>query len=142
MKKTIILLIFSISVFQSLAQKNEKAPKSKSYYQHKSDRQKTAGWVLLVGGSVLTVMGISNITQEDDNPFIDIAQGFAGTFVALAGAGLTIGGISTLSSSRKNAKKAAQISFNNQRYQLPAGNLVAVKMQPTVTVRIPLGYQR
>ena len=101
--------MFSIGVFQLSAQRNDKVPKSKIYYQQKSDKQKTAGWVLLVGGSALTVMGISNITREDDNVFEDIAQGVFGAFVAAAGAGFAIGGITLLSSSRKNAKKAAQI---------------------------------
>lgn len=139
MRKTLILLIFSISVFQSSGQKDEKALKSKIYYQQNSERQKTAGWVLLVGGSLLTIIGLSTATSEGDNVVETIGSPFLGGFVAVIGAGTAIGGISLLKSSRKNARKAAQISFNNQRFILPKNNTLAVKMQPTVTLRISLG---
>ena len=141
MRKTIVFLIFTIGVLQSTAQRNEKAPKSKIYYQQKSNKQNTAGWVFLVGGSLLTAIGINAATSKtDDSPDVLLdATAFVGTLAAVAGAGFAIGGITLLSSSRKNAKKAAEISFNNQKNLMPTNNAFALKMQPTVSLRIPLG---
>lgn len=140
MRKTLVLLVFSISVFESSGQKNEKTSASKNLYQLKSERQKTAGWLLLVGGSLLTIAGISIANSGSEN--INLGESSVGSVVAIIGAGSAIGGISLLSSSRKNAGKAAQISFNSQRYMMPANNAFAVRMQPTVALRIMLGNSR
>ena len=138
MKKMIIFLVFSISVFQSFSQRNNRKEHSKDYYLNKSKGQKTSGTILLIGGSLLTVIGIGQVSQQD-NVFEAVASTFAGGTEIFVGACLDIMGVCNLLSSRKNAKKAAKISFNNQKYLLPMGNFMALKMQPTVTLKIPLG---
>ena len=143
MKKVIVFIAFAISVLQSFAQTTAISKNTKEYYLLRSENQKIAGWILLIGGTALGTLGITqgNRIANDDN--ISFTDGFEKglTWVWVGGMGFTAAlcGIPALLSSRKNARKAAEFSFNNRKYTMPLGNSFAVKSQPTISLKINLG---
>ena len=54
----------------------------------------------------------------------------------IAGAATALGSIPFFISSAKNARRAAAISFNNQKILFPQQNTFVLKTQPTVTLKI------
>lgn len=144
MKKVIVFIAFSISVMQAFSQTTAIPKNTKEYYLHRSENQKIAGWILLIGGTALGTLGITQanrIANDDDISFTD-GFGKGLTWVMISGMAYTsaLCGIPALLSSRKNARKAAEFSFNNRKYVLPPqGNSMAVKSQPTLILKIRLG---
>lgn len=143
MKKVIVLLAFSINVLQAFSQSTAISKNTKEYYLHRSENQKITGWILLIGGTALGTLGITqaNRIANDDN--ISFTDGFGKglTWVVIGGMAYTsaLCGIPALLSSKKNARKAAEFSFISRKYVMPQGNSFAVKSQPTLTLKIRLG---
>ena len=117
MKKitTIILLqVLSVPVF---SQQIDHAPiLTRQDYLKKSDNQKKAAKILLVGGMVVSVVGLAialdnvgNILNPDqpDNGKIADVLGYSGLVIAAASIPLFV-------ASSKNEKKAVSMSFKNQ----------------------------
>lgn len=109
MKKIQLILIFSALAFISYSQPgNPSIPLTKQDYLKKSKHQKTAGWLLLGGGTIAWVVGVSKYMNQNDN------KDGGGE------AAMVIGGIAGLSSipffimASKNKKKAISLSFKNQ----------------------------
>ncbi len=133
MKKIIFLLIFSAITFSSFSQPgNPPTALTKQDFLQKSKKQKTTAWVLLGGGTIAWLAGVSKYMNQNDN--ID-----GGGEVAM-----TVGGIAVLSSipffviASKNKKKAMSLSFkNNPTQQFQRGSFVNRSL-PSLTFKIHL----
>ncbi len=108
------------------------------YYLQKSKNQKTAAWVMLGGGVALTIVGTVGFTANSDLIFIDNSTADAYAFVALVGAGLSLGSIPLFIASGRNHRKAATFSFKSQPIFIPQQNSFVFKSQPAVSLVIPL----
>ena len=110
---------------------------SKEDYLKKSKTQKTVGWVMLGGGVAMTTIGYVIINQQvNDDPLNAITTGQGYVVLMIAGAASALGSIPFFISSAKNARRAAAISFNNQKILFPQQNTFVLKTQPTVTLKI------
>lgn len=108
------------------------------YYLQKSKSQKTAAWVMLGGGVALTIVGAVGFTANSDLIFVENSTADAYAFVALVGAGLSLGSIPLFIASGRNHRKAATFSVKSQPIFIPQQNSFAFKSQPAVSLVIPL----
>ena len=142
MKQIILSIAVLLLMIQSFSQTTAL---TKEDYLQKSKNQHTAGWVLLGGGVTLSALGIimiSNSTASyfsfsDSYNYSNDKSSTAGV-LGIAGIGAMFGSIPFFISSSKNARKAATISFNNQKILLLQQNSFVVNAQPTVTLKIRL----
>ncbi len=140
MKKISLFFLSLMFIINSFCQTQTN---SKEYYQLKSKHQKTTAWIMLGGGAGLFIAG----GAVSANGFFDLFSGnfnkannnvgIGGT-LAIIGAGSMLGSIPFFISSGKNARKAASISFINERILLPQKNTIASKIQPTISLKISL----
>ncbi|MFM2369183.1 MAG: hypothetical protein RL619_1483 [Bacteroidota bacterium] len=134
MKKTItflMLLLFTVNAFSQTIPNNEF---SKEYYLKKSKNQKTTGWILLSGGTLMTVVGVigfSDSWYSSSNSTTD-AYGF----IMLGGVVSGLGSIPFFIMSGNNARKAATISLINQPVFSPMQGSLALNSQPALSVKI------
>lgn len=142
MKKIIFFLTLLLFVANSFSQTPSDPSFSKDYYLKKSKNQKTTGWVLLIGGGVVGVIGFTKAKQILNDPNIGFTEGFESglgwTLIGLTGSGLALCSIPLFLSSRKNARKAATISFNNQKILFPQQNTFILKPLLTFTLKVEL----
>lgn len=142
MKKIILFVSSLIILVNSFAQTTARPELTKEYYLKKSSHQKTAAWILLIGGGALGVIGISRATHIANDDNVGFTEGFeaAGAWAIVGGTGGTLAlcSIPLFISSGKNARRAAAISFGNERITLTRQNLIAVKLQPKLSLRIHL----
>lgn len=114
---------------------------TKDYYLKKSENQGTAGKVLLIGGTAMAIAGILISDNGESNDDLGYGPTFdAGAFLFIGGVAADLISIPLLISSGRNARKAASISFQNQRIQLPNQTSSCFTFQPTLTVKIRLGH--
>lgn len=133
----IFLVVGLLSTMMAAAQINN----TRDYYLTKSKNQKTIGWILAGSGAGLIVAGL--IVGDQDNSSNDLSLDFGPNFdvgLWLVGGGIAAGlaSIPFFISSRKNARKAASIGLSNQKIVMPQGSAFTTKMQPTVSLKIPL----
>lgn len=134
MKKTItflMLLLFAVNAFSQTIPNNEF---SKEYYLKKSKNQKTTGWILLSGGTIMTVVGVigfSDSLYSNSNSTTD-AYGF----IMLGGVVSGLGSIPFFIMSGNNARKAATISLINQPVFSPIQGSLVLNSQPALSVKI------
>jgi hypothetical protein len=132
MKKIILLLTLLVFLVKSFSQT---PALTKDEYLQKSKNQKTTAWVLLVGGSALIITGI---LVDDANSGKGINLDFTGVGIAAVGFVAASCSIPLFINSAHNARKAATISFNNQKILFPQQHTVVLKTQPTLTLKIAL----
>lgn len=138
MKKIVPSLLLLLFVVKSFSQS---PALSKDYYLEKSKTQKTIGWVMLVGGVAMTTIGlVITDKQINDDPlgyaFTD--KGTGSLILTILGMGTAVVCIPFFISSKKNARKAATISFKNQKILFPLQNTFVLKTQPALTLKIEL----
>jgi hypothetical protein len=123
MKKIMPFLMLLIISATSFSQQNNPAPAlTKQDYLAKSKKQKTAAWILLGGGLVLTATGFAiSVASADDELVSAFTTGqnsqtfVAGSFCFVIGAASTLASIPVFIASSRNKKKAMSLSFSNQR---------------------------
>ncbi len=139
MKKIICFLTLLLFVAKSFSQSTTL---SKDYYLEKSKTQKTVAWVMLGGGVAMATAGLVITNKHvNDDPFEALNNlGTTGgsAILTIAGIGSALGSIPFFISSAKNARKAATISFNNQKILFPQQNIFVLKTQPALTLKIEL----
>jgi hypothetical protein len=134
MKKILFSVVLLVFTVQSFAQ----APAvSKDYYLKKSKSQRNAAWILLAGGTLTTVIAALGYIKNDINQGSNSAEN---TLVVLMWSGIAADVLSIpfFISSAKNKKRAAAIAINSQPIYLQQQGNVAVKMQPTLSLKIAL----
>jgi hypothetical protein len=144
MKQILLSLTFLCLIGKTFGQKLSQTPTlTKDYYLSKSKTQKTIGWVMLGGGIAMTTVGLILLDKESKkNEWYDPIEYTVNTGGSqiLAGLGIvtSLSSIIFFTSSAKNARKAALISFKNQKVLFLQQNAFAFKAQPALTLTIKL----
>ncbi len=148
MKHLCILIAIQLFTIPSFCQQIEAGTHEVSKdFLAKSKKQKTAGWILTgtgtatllfvllvdatqqVGGELVNVITLGTIPKPENKSY---AAGY------ISSAALLVGGISLLSASSKNKKKAANLSLQNQAVTSAVrGSLITTNI-PSVTLKISL----
>ena len=102
---------------------------SKSYYLNKSIHQKRTARVLLIGGTVIGIIGYATF-----EPFADGAD-VSGIMIVL-GVVADITSIVFFSNASKNKKLAASVSFKNQPLLLNNWQFYTSIKQPSIVLKI------
>ena len=136
MKKTVIFLLTLFFMAESICQ----APAlSREYYLEKSKNQKAAGWILLGGGTALAAVGIILASNDNPEPYDIYGSNFeTGTILMATGLVADLVSIPFFIGSANNARRAASISFTNQKVVITAKSSFLIKTQPAVTLTITL----
>ena len=132
----VVIILFSMSL--SGQQTEPERQLVKQDYLLKSKNQKTVGWVLLGSGAAMFFTGIIvGSSNSSDNPNEWFGPNFeTGATILLGGIVAGLASIPFFISSASNARKAAIISFNNQKILLPQYGRTAVITQPSVMLKI------
>ena len=109
--------------------------KTKQYFQEKSKKQRTAGWILLGTGATAIITGI---IIEGTHRGTDDSQSFAGGTVEVGGVICTLASIPFFISASKNKKRAAALAISTREMAYPYGNSLVLRSQPTISLAIPL----
>jgi hypothetical protein len=133
MKKTIyiaMLMVITTSIF------GQQTPSVQTDYLQKSKNQKTAGFVLLGGGSALIITGFL-IGDSKNSSFGDAATG-----AVLGGVGVlsALGSIPLFIASAKNKRRANNVStfFKMERIPVIQHTSLVSRSYPSITVKINL----
>jgi hypothetical protein len=136
MKKTFIFLILLLFTIKLLSQNIPNSEYSKNYYLQKSKNQKTAGWILLSAGVVITTVGIIGF----DNTYNDNWHGNSSSdtygFLVLAGPLISLGSIPLFISSGSNAQKVATLSISNQPILFPRQDSCVLNLHPSLSLKV------
>ena len=123
---------------------------TKEFYLHKAKNQNTAAWILLVGGTVMTVVGLIGFDQNFDlggpitlfGPPQSASQATNSSsadiygFIAVAGIFADLASIPFFIGSHHNKKMASLISFGNQKINAPRLNSLSMNLYPTLTLNV------
>jgi Kef-type K+ transport system membrane component KefB len=135
MKKIGVLLFLFFIALQSNSQTIK--PVTKEEYLKKSKNQKTAAWVLLGGGTALVITGAStSINHQRDNPYDQTRN--AGDIVAAVGYTAVLVSVPFFTSSSKNKRRAASLSFKNESTPILARQKIVLTKTPSLSLKINL----
>ena len=134
MKKIPVLLLFMIVSFNAFNQQTTAPtqPLTKTDYLQKSKNQKTAAWILLVGGTALAAGSIMWATQNLNST----GSGPIGLIVA--GGVSMLGSIPLFIASGKNKRKAMSMSFKMQPVPQLQKNSLVNRQAPSLSLKINL----
>lgn len=140
MRRALILSgLFSFGIATHTQGQAPAAP-SREEYLKRSENQKTAGWILLGGGTAMMVAGgVLAASSLNHHLFEHDAGGDIGAALLLAGFASDLGSIPLFISSGKNARKAAMLSLGNQPVLLPANAGLIWETQPSLKLSWRLG---
>ncbi len=148
MKKIILLIpVITALVTSCYGQVDSSGTKINDYYAanpylKKANNQKTAAWVLLGGGAVLTTIGVAVFPKDYDpfgffyNPGSSAKAGFASVLVVTGGLSM-LGSIPLFIGARKN-KLRANLSMTTQKAAFGLPGKISKKITG-VTLSIPIG---
>lgn len=134
----ILPFLFNHSVeYNSLNQDPGKHVETKEFCLHRAKNQNTAAWILLGGGTVMTIIGLAGFSANFDvwggnnaqNTRTDIFG-----FMILTGIVADLVSIPLFISSHHNKKIASIISFGNQKNYSPYIN--SYSMNPTLALKV------
>jgi hypothetical protein len=131
MKKSIVFIVAlaaTCSLFSQQTQTDTLKYGTKDYYLQKSKRQKTAAWVLLIGGTAL--MGAGLLIADSKNATFD--QAGAGAVMIGIGFLADLGSIPLFIASKKNKNRAMKASVS-----LKIQDALAVQKQNIMNTRFP-----
>lgn len=141
MKVLLLASLFSIASAIAFSQYADTAATmlAKDYLQ-KSNKQKTAGWILFGCGAGLASIGIIVTATTGLGDLIDGDDGSSGgpilMFTGLVG---MVGSIPLFLAAGKNRRKAmASISFKMEKTSLYNARVSSIYRYPVVAIRIPL----
>lgn len=131
MKKFIIILAGIAIALNSFGQVNTDSAALKESYLLKSKSKKQSGWLLLGGGVGIAVIGL--IVSGGDS---ELDQYIVGRGLTIGGGVAALASIPFFSSSKKYKDRAASIGLSQQPLFIPQKNLVSLKHQPALVIRI------
>jgi hypothetical protein len=147
MKKIILYaLLLVIPAVTFSQQTTGNMPALKTDYLQKSKNQKTAAWILLTGGAVLSSIGAVVIGNEVVNdiggifdPTIEPSSN-TGTILSITGTAAMLGSIPLFISSAKNKRKAMSASAGIKMEKLPVIRQTSFVQNsyPAVSIKISL----
>jgi hypothetical protein len=146
MKKHLLLMLSLAFALCSSAQQTAPATTQKTGYLKKSKSQKTAAWILVGGGGLLTtagmVVGMNEAVDELSTLFTGEEQKSSNTGAVLFYTGLVsmAGSIPLFLASSKNKKKANSMSASFKMESLPSirENSIVKTGYPAIAVKFSL----
>ena len=88
------------------------------------------------------VIGLTKVKQIKNDPNTGFTEGFESglgwALIGMTGSGLAVCSIPLFVYTRRNARKASTINFNNQKVLFPQQNTLVLKTHPTLTLKIEL----
>lgn len=139
MNKIVLLLALLAFAVTSFGQHLRDTTISREYYLQKSKRQKATGWLLLAGGTTLTVAGLIIGNQEEDPADFGLGRHFTtGLSLFVPGVIADLASIPFFISSAHHARKAATISVGTQALQWPQHHRLVAKRGGVVTIKVDL----
>lgn len=135
---TICTILFCLTLNLFSQQTTPSQPFSNQDYLKKSKNQKTAAWICLGGGVLTSFIGLTqiNLAGSADGD----VNNTPGTVLFFTGLASTIISIPLFSASKKNKKKAANVSayfeFNKSPNKFQTG--LKVHSFPSMTVKVSL----
>lgn len=147
MKKQLFLILsMAFAAYSSGQQTITEAPAVKTDYLKKSKKQKTAAWILLGGGAIVstigTVIASNNVVDEIGSLFDDTHDAGYATGVSLMGVGIAAmaGSIPLFIVSGKNRRKAiaASVSIDIKRNYRAESFTIKSSAYPALTLKLSL----
>lgn len=141
MKLFLLVSLFSLASATAVSQYADTAATMLAKdYLRKSNKQKTAGWILLGGGAGLAGIGIIVTATTGLGDLIDGDDGSSGgpilMFIGLAG---MVGSIPFFIAAGKNRRKAmASISFKMEKARLYYALVSSSSRYPVLAIRVHL----
>jgi hypothetical protein len=136
MKKS---LLFFFLLFTASLVFGQDSILTKEQHLRKSRSSKTAGWILLGGGVGMFVAGLAtyelNFNIWGGSRFSNNTKA---ALLATGGAGAIVASIISFSAAKRHKKKAATLTFGDQRVPVLRQSGFVSQLQPTVKLRIPL----
>ncbi|HCW08130.1 MAG TPA: hypothetical protein DGG95_12285 [Cytophagales bacterium] len=108
----------------------------KDYYLEKSDSQKTAGNILVGGGTAMLTLGI--IISKTQTQASDASIPDSSGFLILGGLLLDLTSIPFFASSASNARKAATLSSNQKKFENQNESLALIPQENLEYECLPL----
>ena len=151
MKKILSLLILNIVFFQLYSQEMQplEFKPVKTDYLAKSNKQRTAGWILTGTGAGLTgtwlMLEMADLAEEASLAIASLMFGVSDTqethsknrsALLITGSAMMVSGITFLSIAKKNKRKALSMSFINEPAQQLRYNTVMNSSVPSVRLRL------
>jgi hypothetical protein len=131
----------NLSKSQNYARSNP-SNNTREYYLQKSNRMKTAGWILLGVGSALTIGGIIvyNDAMNSEDWVNGIYNGAGGYIAIIAGSAMVVTSIPILIVAGNNKKKAMELSssLKLEPYQQIHEASLATQWVPSISFRLSL----
>lgn len=92
------------------------------------------------GAALITAGIISEENNIKNDPYggLGTLDKTGPAILIVSGSAVTLGSIPLFISSAKNKKRAAAISFNNEPVLVPRQNIVMIKLQPALSLKISL----
>ncbi len=141
MKLLLLVSLFSIASATAFSQYADTTvtQQAKDYLQ-KSNKQRTAGWILLGGGAGLTGIGIIVTATTALGDLIEGDEGSSGgPILMFTGLASMVGSIPLFLAAGKNRRKAmASISFKMEKTTLNNCWVSSVSRYPVVAIRVHL----
>ena len=148
MKKVILLFLLLAVAASTFSQQINPSPVlTKQDYQLKSKRQKTAAWVLMGGGFVMSTIGISLALNDATvilisvltlTPTNDNNNSSAAELLLITGAASMLGSIPLFIAAGKNKRKAMSLSFKNEKMQLLYKTSFVFRDIPSLNIKLEL----
>lgn len=146
MRKIIFIISLWAITVPTFAQPTKPSPTlTKQDYLLKSKHQKTAAWILLGGGTVLTGIGIGVGLNEATTTYVGILTfnppkktSSTGAVLFITGLAAMAGSIPLFIASGRNNRKAMSMSFKNETTPLLMKQSVVYRSIPTFTLKLTL----
>jgi hypothetical protein len=144
MKKSVSTIICVLVVMYCFCQ-SSKHQMSKEDYLRKSKNQKTAAWIMALGGSTALIVGSAMAADDfgdgwnnflNPNPVPDHDNSDLAAALAISGAAAIVGSIPLFIASGRNKRIAYSLSFKSEKVTaLKHGNIAFQKM-PAVSFKV------
>jgi hypothetical protein len=146
MNKIIVFIMLLTISAASLSQQTNPSPAlTKQDYLQKSKKQKTAAWILLVGGTAFAITGYAvwaNSALDELGSVITTGHNdktnVTGAVIFFTGVAAMIGSIPVFIAAGKNKGKGLSLAFKNEMTPQIQKNSFVYRSVPSLTLKINL----
>lgn len=135
MKTLIVFMILSLITTNGISQTTPYKESTKEHYLQKSKKQNTTAWVLSSAGSAIVIAGLISMDNSSKNDSLGFPDD-SSYFILLGGTTVGLVSIPFFISSARNARKAVNLSINNQSVLFPLQNNIAQNYSPSIALKI------
>lgn len=141
-KKLVLTLLMGMLMTQAFSQATGTMP-TKPVYLQKYQHRKAAAWMLLCGGTVMTIVGSATYEMDfhiclfsNDCQFPPPPDNTLASALMLTGLSAMIGSIPFFISANHQKKIAASLSIDNQSLKMFYQNTLLSRSQPVLKLKI------